>query len=55
MDMEKFLLRRNGGELEQDDQGSGGVTVPGGLQELWRYGTEGLGLVNMVLMGCWLD
>ena len=23
--------------------GSGGVTVPGGVQELWRCGTEGRG------------
>jgi len=24
-------------------QGGGGVTVPGGVQELWRCGTEGRG------------
>ena len=24
-------------------QGSGGVTIPGGAQELWRCGTEGCG------------
>lgn len=55
MDMEKFLLRNNGGALQQADQGSGGVTVLGSVQELWRCGFEGFGLVNMVLMICWLD
>ena len=37
--------------LEQAAQGSGGVTVPGGVQETCRCGTEGCGLVNMVGMG----
>ena len=27
------------------NQGSGGVTVPGGVQEMWICGTEGHGLV----------
>jgi len=33
-------------------QGSGGVTVPGGVQETCRCGTEGHGLVGMV---GWID
>ena len=27
----------------QAAQGGGGVTIPGGVQELWRPGTEGCG------------
>jgi len=27
--------------LEQAAQGGGGVTVPGGVQEMWRCGTSG--------------
>ena len=30
--------------LEQAAQGGGGVTVPGGVQETFRYCTEGHGL-----------
>ena len=37
---EKFLLRKSGEALAQAAQGGGGVTVPGGVQELWRCGTE---------------
>ena len=37
--------------MEQTAQGSGGATVPGGVQETWRFGTEGHGLVDMVWMG----
>ena len=36
-------------------QGGGGVTIPGGVQELWRCGTEGLGLVAIVVKGPHLD
>ena len=42
---EKFLLHQSGDALAQAAQGSGGVTVPGGVQEPWRSGTEGHGLV----------
>ena len=28
---------------DTDAKGDGGVTVPGGVQELWRCGTEGRG------------
>jgi len=31
--------------LDQAAQGGGGVTIPGGVQEMWRCGTEGHGLV----------
>jgi len=31
--------------------GSGGVTIPGGVPELWGCGTEGCGVVGMVRMG----
>ena len=34
--------------LEQTAQESSGVTVPGGVQETCRYGTEGHGLVGNV-------
>ena len=37
---EKFVLRQCGEALAQAAQGGGGVTVPGGVQELWRCGTE---------------
>jgi len=30
--------------LEQAAQGGGGVTVPGGVQEMCRHGNEGCGL-----------
>jgi len=39
----KCLLRKGGETLAQADQGSGGVTVPGGLQEPWRHGADGCG------------
>ena len=28
---------------EGDAQGGGGVTIPGGVHETWRHGTEGHG------------
>ena len=36
--------------MEQAAQGSGGVTIPGGVQKRCRYGTSGHGLVGMVVM-----
>lgn len=47
---EKFVLRKNGEVLEYDVQGVGGVTVPGNFLEKGSYGTQGHGLVGMVLM-----
>ena len=41
--------------LAQAAQGSDGVTVPGGVQEKHRCGTEGPGLVDTGGMGSWLD
>ena len=40
-DLEKFILRKNSEALAQAAQGSQGVTIPGGVQEAWRCGTEG--------------
>jgi len=37
--------------LEQTAQGSGGVTIPRGVQEMCRCSTEGCGLVGMVVVG----
>ena len=34
--------------MAQAARGGGGVTVPGGAQELWRCGTEGRGLVGNI-------
>jgi len=43
----KFFTER----VEQAAQGSGGVTIPGGVQKTCRYGTSGHGLAGMVVMG----
>jgi len=37
--------------LEQAAQGSGGVTIPGGVQKTCRYVTSGHGLAGMVVLG----
>jgi len=41
--------------LEQAAQGSGGVTIPGGLKKMCRYFTSGYVLLDMVLLDGWLD
>jgi len=41
--------------LAQAAQGDGGLTVPGGVQETWRCGTEGHSIVFMVGRGLRLD
>jgi len=41
--------------LEQAAQGSGGVTIAGGVQKLCRCGTSGYGLAGMVVLAGWLD
>jgi len=41
--------------LEQAVQGSGGVTIPGGVQKMCRYATSGHGLADMVVLNWWLD
>jgi len=33
------------------NQGSGGVTIPGGVQKTHRHGALGCGLVGMVVLG----
>ena len=43
---ETFLLRKSGEALEQAAQGSGGVSIPEGVQEMCRCGTKGQGLVG---------
>jgi len=35
----------------QAAQGSGGVTIPGGVQKICGYGTSGHGLAGMVVTG----
>ena len=37
-------------ELEEAAQGSGGVTIPGGVQKTCRYGTSGHGLADGVVL-----
>jgi len=32
-------------------QRSGGVTIPGDVQKMCRYGTSGHGLIGMVVLG----
>ena len=51
---EKFL-QESGETLAQATWGCGGVTIPGGVQEMCRYGTEGCRLVGMMGMGWQLD
>ena len=41
--------------LEQAAQEGGGVTAPGGVQEMFGCCTEGHGLVGILVVGGWLD
>jgi len=41
--------------LEQAAQGSGGVTIPGGVEKMCRCGTSGYGLAGREVLGGWLD
>ena len=41
--------------LKQAPEGSGAVTIPGGVQKPCRYGTSGHGLAGVVLLGWQLD
>ena len=43
---ETFLLKKSDDALAQAAQGGGGVTIPEDIQETWRCGTEGHGLVG---------
>jgi len=47
----KISLRESGQALEQAAQGSGGVTIPGGVEKMCRCGTSGHGLAGMVVLG----
>jgi len=42
-------------DVEQAAQGGGGVPIPGGVQKTCRCGILGSGLVDMVVLGGWLD
>jgi len=35
-----FYYTKSAETLEQAAQGDGGITIPGGVQEMCRYGTE---------------
>jgi len=35
----KIILRKSGDALAQPAQGGGGVTIPGGVQDPWTWGT----------------
>jgi len=50
---ETLLLRKSSEAVAQAAQGGGGGTIPGGVQEPWRCGTEGyiVGMVGWV--GSW--
>ena len=51
-----FLLQKSGEALEQAAQGSGEVTITGGVQETFRCCTKGHGLVGEILVvGEWSD
>lgn len=51
----KILLKKSHEALDQAAQRTGGVIIPGGLQEKGRCGTEWQGLVGMAGMDQWLD
>lgn len=44
-------------ELEQNTQRSGGVAIPGSVQQLYEFGTLEHGLTTnmVVIQGWWLD
>jgi len=44
-----------GRALEQAAQGSGGITIPGGVQKMCRSGSSGHGWAGMVVLGWRLD
>ena len=43
LDTRKIFFSQSVEALAQAAQGGGGVTVPGGVQEMWRCCTEGCG------------
>lgn len=51
---EKFLLQKSGEVLQQAlAQGGDGVTIPGGVQELWHYGTQSVGMAGVGWARAW--
>ena len=48
-------ILRSSDALEQTAQKGDGVTIPGGFHEKGRCGTEGHGLVRIVVIGVCLD
>ena len=56
MDIRKNLFsERAVRQQEQAAQGSGGVTIPGGVHEKGRCGTEGHGVVGNIGAKCTVD
>jgi len=49
----KISLRKSGQALARAAQGSGGVTIPGGVQETCGCGTSGHGLAGTVVADGW--
>jgi len=45
--LEKFFLSKSSEALEQTAYGGSGVTIPGGVQKLWRCGTWAVGMVEV--------
>jgi len=41
----------SGQALEQAAQGSGGISISGGVQKVCRHGISGHGLAGMVVLG----
>ena len=41
--LEAFLIQKSVDAVVQAAQGDGGITDPGGVQELWRNDTKGRG------------
>ena len=51
LDIRKNFFTDSGEALEQAAQGSGGVTIPGGVKKKCRCDTSGHGLEGMVVLG----
>jgi len=51
LDIRKNFFTESCQALEHAAQGSGGVTIPGGVQKMRRRGSSGHGLAGMVVLG----
>ena len=49
--MRIYFFSKSAEAVARAAQRGGGVTVPGGVQETWRCGTEGCGLVGTMGVG----